>query len=290
MDFAMDFALKLTIQMDYLELDVKINPRQPGTDLLITELAELGFESFVETDDGFLAYIPGNQFSETLLSPIQNAEKELGKVSWSQKLIPGQNWNAEWESSYQPIQISDKLLIRAPFHEPVEGVEIDLEIQPQQSFGTGHHPTTRLMAEKLLTMPLSGRYILDMGCGTGVLAILAAKLGAANVLGIDIESNAVMNAIENVERNKVERVTIEEGTDNKIGDRKFDLVLANINKNVLVSALPQYVKALNKSGELLMSGFFTTDVAALKEVAEKTGLKFVSTQNEGEWALIHFIK
>ncbi len=276
--------------MDYLELDVKITPRQPGSDLLITELAELGFESFVETTDGFLAYIPGKDFSETLLSPIQNVTEELGKVSWSQKIIPAQNWNAEWESSYQPIQISDKLVIRAPFHEPIKGVEIDLEIQPQQSFGTGHHPTTRLMAEKLLTMPLSGRYMLDMGCGTGVLAILAAKRGANPVLGIDIETNAVLNAIENVGRNHIANVTIEEGKDDLIGDRKFDVIVANINKNVLVAALPNYANALNAGGELLMSGFFTTDVSTLREVAEKNGLKFNSTENDGEWALVHFNK
>lgn len=276
--------------MDYLELDVKINPRQPGSDLLITELAELGFESFVETEDGFLAYIPGKDFSETLLSPIQKVKEELGKVSWTQKLIPAQNWNAEWESSYQPIQIGNKLVIRAPFHEPVKGVEIDLEIQPQQSFGTGHHPTTRLMAEKLLTMPLAGRYILDMGCGTGVLAILAAKRGAASVLGIDIETNAVMNAIENVQRNNVANVSVEEGVDVQIGNRKFDVVLANINKNVLVAALPNYANALNVGGELLMSGFFTTDVSTLKETAGKTGLKFNSTENDGEWAMVHFVK
>jgi ribosomal protein L11 methyltransferase len=276
--------------MDYLELDVKIDPRQPGSDLLITELAELGFESFVETENGFLAYIPGKDFSETLLSPIQNVKEELGKVSWTKKIIPAQNWNAEWEKSYAPIQIADKLIIRAPFHEAVPGVEIDLEIQPQQSFGTGHHPTTRLMAEKLLTMPLDGRYVLDMGCGTGVLAILASKRGAAAVLGIDIESNAVMNAIENVQRNKVVHVTIEEGTENKIGDRKFDILLANINKNVLVAALPVYAAALNENGELLMSGFFTTDIASLREAAEQTGLKFKSTANDGEWAMVHFVK
>jgi ribosomal protein L11 methyltransferase len=276
--------------MDYLELDVKIDPRQPGSDLLITELAELGFESFVETENGFLAYIPGKDFSETLLSPIQNVKEELGKVSWTKKIIPAQNWNAEWEKSYAPIQISDKLIIRAPFHEAVPGVEIDLEIQPQQSFGTGHHPTTRLMAEKLLTMALDGRYVLDMGCGTGVLAILASKRGAAVVLGIDIESNAVMNAIENVQRNKVVHVTIEEGTENKIGDRKFDILLANINKNVLVAALPVYAAALNENGELLMSGFFTTDIASLREAAEQTGLKFKSTANDGEWAMVHFVK
>ncbi len=290
MDFHKRFALKLTSKMDYLELEVKINPRQPGSDLLISELAELGFESFVETEAGFLAYIPDKNFDDSLLLPIQNVTEELGKVAWTKKTIPSQNWNAEWESSYEPIQISDQLLIRAPFHEPVANVKIDLEIQAQQSFGTGHHPTTRLMAEKLLTMPMEGRYILDMGCGTGVLAILASKLGALDVLGIDIETNAVMNAIENVQRNKVMNIKIEEGIDNIIGDRKFDVLLANINKNVLIGALPNYAKALKTNGELLMSGFFSTDVEIIRESGEKSGLKFLSAINNGEWALVHFIK
>src|ERR1041385_2391686 len=249
--------------MDYLELEIKLNPRQPATDLLISELAELGFESFVETETGFLAYIPGQNFSDNLLSPIENIPENTAEVSWTKKIIPSQNWNAEWEKSYEPIRIGNELLIRAPFHSPDKNVKTDLEIQPQQSFGTGHHPTTRLMAQKLLTMRLEGRYILDMGCGTGVLAILAAKLGAAGVLGIDIETNAVDNARENVQRNKVAHVTIEEGTENKIGDRKFDMVLANINKNVLLHAMTVYANALGKNGELLISGFFTTDAEEL---------------------------
>lgn len=276
--------------MDYLELNVKINPRQPYTDLLISELADLGFESFVETENGFLAYIPGKEFSESLLSPIENLEKNTADISWTQKLIPSQNWNAEWESSYQPIRIGNELIIRAPFHPAQNDVKIDLEIQPQQSFGTGHHPTTRLMAQKLLTMHLAERYILDMGCGTGVLAILADKLGATPVLGIDIETNAVINARENAERNNAVHVTIEEGTENKIGDRKFDVILANINKNVLLGALPVYGKALHKNGELLLSGFFMTDVEELKAAGEKAGLEFESKQNEGEWAMIRFRK
>lgn len=276
--------------MDYIELDVKVNPKQPGTDLLISELAENGFESFAETEEGFLAYIPLKQFSEALLSPVNEFTANLGKAVFSQKLIPGQNWNAEWEKGYQSILVSNKLLIRAPFHEPVPGVEMELIIQPQQSFGTGHHPTTRLMAEKLLTMPLAERYILDMGCGTGVLAILAAKRGASAVLGIDIETNAVENAKENVQRNAVVNVTIEEGKDDQIAGRKFDLILANINKNVLMNAMSVYASALNPGGELLLSGFFLTDVAELTSIAEKAGLKFKLTETDGEWALIHLTK
>lgn len=276
--------------MDYIELEVKVNPKQPGTDLLICELAENGFESFSETEDGFLAYIPANDFSDAALSPVTDFTADLGKANYSKKIIPSQNWNAEWEKSYEPILISNKLSIRAPFHQPILGIELDLVIQPQQSFGTGHHPTTRLMAEKLLTMPLNERYILDMGCGTGVLAILAAKRGAHHVLGIDIEMNAVANARENVERNKVVNVTIEEGKDDKIGDRKFDLILANINKNVLMAAMKIYSFALKKKGDLLLSGFFLTDVSEIKESAKKNGLEFNSTESDGEWALIHFTK
>ncbi|CAN5303164.1 50S ribosomal protein L11 methyltransferase [soil metagenome] len=276
--------------MDYIELNVKISPRQPGSDLMIAELAEAGFESFVETIDGFLAYIPQKDFSQQHISPMENFRKVAVDISFSEKIIPDQNWNAEWEKSYQPIIITEKLSIRAPFHAPNNDVEIDLEIQPQQSFGTGHHPTTRLMAEKLLTMPLSGRYILDMGCGTGVLAILAAKLGAKRVLGIDIETNSVLNACENVTRNLVENVDIEEGTETKIANRKFELIVANINKNVLISAMPVYAEALNPESDLLISGFFKTDIDELRNAGEKSGLKFKSEKNEGEWALVHFKK
>ncbi|MCX6311660.1 MAG: 50S ribosomal protein L11 methyltransferase [Bacteroidetes bacterium] len=276
--------------MDYIEVEVKVNPKQPGSDLLISELAENGFESFVETDGGFLAYIPSKIFSDSLLSPVKEFTSDLGKADFSKKTIKGQNWNAEWEKSYEPILVSNKLSIRAPFHDAIDGIEIDLIIQPQQSFGTGHHPTTRLMAEKLLTMTLHERYVLDMGCGTGVLAILAAKLGAAAVLGIDIETNAVENARENVQRNNVVNVTIEEGKDDQIGERKFEIVLANINKNVLMQAMPVYANAMKTEGELLISGFFLTDVSELKMIAEENGLKYKSTATDGEWALIHFTK
>jgi ribosomal protein L11 methyltransferase len=276
--------------MDYTELDIKVTPRQPGTDLLISELAENGFESFVETETGFLAYIPLKEFSEMAILPINTFDKEVGKIEFSKKIIPSQNWNAEWEKDYQPIVVSNKLLIRAPFHATDTKFEMELVIQPQQSFGTGHHPTTRLMAEKLLTMPLHQRYILDMGCGTGVLAILANKLGASSVIGIDIELNSVENAKENLLRNNVVDVTIEEGTENNIRDRKFDLILANINKNVLLKAMTTYSNAMNKNAQLLLSGFFLTDVEEIKIEATKNRLDFMTTETDGEWALLHFKK
>lgn len=276
--------------MDYIELEIKVFPRQPGTDFLISELADAGFESFVENETGFSAYIPAKDYSENSISPLKNFSNGLGKAEFSKKIIPSQNWNAEWEKDYQPIIISDKLLIRAPFHSSIPGIEMELIIQPQQSFGTGHHPTTRLMAEKLLTTRIGGRYVLDMGCGTGVLAILANKLGASGVIGIDIEHNSVKNADENLIRNKIVDVKIEEGTEDKIGDRKFDIVLANINKNVLLKAMRTYSDALNKNGELLLSGFFFTDLGELKHEAEKNKLIFISTETNGEWALLHFKK
>lgn len=276
--------------MDYIELDITVSPRQPASEILISELADSGFESFSETPDGFLAYIPEKDFSESLISVIQEFEPEIAKVSVKINKIAGQNWNAEWEKQYEPIHIAGRVLIRAPFHTAGNGTGIELEIQPQQSFGTGHHPTTRLMAEKLLTTAISGRYILDMGCGTGVLAILASRLGAAECTGIDIETNAVENARENVQRNSVANVHIEEGTEAHIHGRVFDVILANINKNILLGAMPVYAAALNEKGDLLLSGFFQTDTAELIRSAEKNGMHFQSTHNEGEWALLHFIK
>lgn len=276
--------------MDYIELDITVSPRQPASEILISELADSGFESFADTPNGFLAYIPEKDFSDSLMSVFQDIDPDLAKVSVKVNKIAGQNWNAEWEKQYEPIEIGGRVLIRAPFHESGNGAEIELEIQPQQSFGTGHHPTTRLMAEKLLTIPLSGRYILDMGCGTGVLAILASRLGAAEALGIDIETNAVENARENVQRNKISNVSIEEGTEASLNGRMFDLILANINKNILLGAMPVYTAALKSKGDLLLSGFFQTDVAELVDSAGMNGLQFKSAHNEGEWAMLHFKK
>lgn len=271
---------------DYIEVAVDVHPKQPGTDLLVTQLAEAGFESFAETNTGFQAWIPADQFQESLLAVVNQLDSELGKASFSWKVIKGQNWNAEWESSYQPVKIGEKLLIRAPFHASDPSVEMELIIQPQQSFGTGHHPTTALMAEKLLTSSLRGRYVMDLGCGTGVLAILAARLGAAKVEGVDIEAPAVENAIENARNNNAASVVFSHGDASAMQGKVYDMILANINKNILKATMKQFAGSLRKDGELLLSGFFVTDA---DELLQHAGNHFerVELKNTGEWAMLH---
>lgn len=272
--------------IDYVEVDVTVNPRQPGADFLVSELADLGFESFAETPTGFQAWIPREVFKEEVLAVVNQLDSELGSASFSWKIIPGQNWNAEWESSYQPVRIGNKLLIRAPFHDADSSVEIELVIQPQQSFGTGHHPTTMLIAEKLLTLPLVARYIMDLGCGTGVLAILATRLGAGNVEGIDIEIPAVENAIENARNNSASSIVFTHGTADALRGKQYDVVLANINKNILKAAMPQFVESVNAGGDLLLSGFFVTDTDELIAVAGND-FELQEMKNNGEWAMLH---
>jgi ribosomal protein L11 methyltransferase len=271
---------------DYIEVAVDVHPKQPGTDFLVTELADAGFESFAETNTGFQAWIPADQFQESLLAVVNQLDSELGKAKYSWKTIKGQNWNADWESSYQPVKIGEKLLIRAPFHPADPSVEMELIIQPQQSFGTGHHPTTALMAEKLLTSSLSGRYVMDLGCGTGVLAILASRLGAGSVEGVDIEAPAVENAIENARNNNAESVVFRHGDASAMHGKVYDMILANINKNILKATMKQFADSLRKDGELLLSGFFVTDA---DELLQHAGNDFepVELKNTGEWAMLH---
>lgn len=270
---------------DYIEVEVNVNPRQPGSDVLVTELAELGFESFADTPSGFQAWIAADAFREDMLSVVNQLDAELGKAAFSWKLIKGQNWNAEWESGYQPVKIGQKLLIRAPFHAPDPDVEMELVIQPQQSFGTGHHPTTALMAEKLLTSSLTARYIMDLGCGTGVLAILASKLGAGKVEGVDIEKPAVENAVENARNNSAASIVFSLGDASAMEGKVYDMILANINKNILKATMKQFAASLKENGDLLLSGFFVTDADELRAAA--VGFEFVELKNSGEWAMLH---
>ncbi len=272
---------------DYIEVDVKVNPRQPGSDFLVTELAENGFESFADTDSGFQAWIPKDLFSEESLRIVADLDSELGTAACTWKLIPGQNWNAEWEASYQPVNIGNHLRIRAPFHDSDPNAAIELIIRPQQSFGTGHHPTTMLIAEKLLTMALAERYILDLGCGTGVLAILASRLGAGKVDAVDIESLAVENAIENAQHNSINSITFCQGDTSCLHGKKYDVVIANINKNILMSAIPDFTSSINSGGDLLLSGFFGMDCEALVNAA-RLDFDLQEIKHNGEWAMIHF--
>ncbi len=278
--------------MDYLELSITVTPRDPWTEILTVELAELGFDSFVETEEGVLAYgAVSNVNMDTIVSETLIANKsDEYKIDFTEKVIPHQNWNAVWESDFHPVEVKDYLTIVAPFHSKEDKKGMIIEIQPQMSFGTGHHQTTWLMANALFELESMPRNILDMGSGTGVLAIIAEKLGAKEILAIDIEDWSVENAIENAERNQCKNIDVKCGNVDLLINQKFGLIIANINKNVLTSHMEQYALSLEKEGILLLSGFFESDVADLVNFASQFGLEKIEVYSKETWAGIKLIK
>lgn len=277
--------------MNYVELNIVVEPRAPWTEILIAQLAEIEFESFTEDNGQLQAYIQESQLNTEQVEQIIHALKEHTiSLSYATKIIEEENWNAVWESDFQPVTIEDKLIIRAPFHDPQNGFNEEVIIQPQMSFGTGHHQTTWLLSSLLCAKDFDNLTVLDSGTGTGVLAILALKRGAKNVIGTDIESGAVANALENFERNNLPNADIRLGDIDCVTERNFDVIIANINKNVLKSHLPHYSERSKRKGELYLSGFFVSDVAELIAAAEKEGYYHAATYNKDEWAVLKFIK
>lgn len=277
--------------MDYLELTIALEPRNPWAEVLVAELAELGFESFVDTDNGIQAYAPAGQVSlEGLLEQTSVSGNPDVKMSYSSALIPHKNWNAEWEAGFEPVEISNNLVILAPFHDKTSfaGKE-QIIIQPQMSFGTGHHQTTFLMSQYLLDLEIPEK-VLDMGTGTGVLAILAEKRGAKDILAVDIEPWSVENTVENAERNGSANIRTLTGDLDVITDGNFGLILANINKNVLKQHLPGYHTLLAAGGTLLLSGFFMSDVAELAECGNEAGFECMEIREKETWAALRLVK
>lgn len=273
---------------NYIAYHFKVSPLQPGYDILISELGDLGFDSFTENETGFDAFISEDLEKEMDVSLLQFDDF---KFSFEKEKIQQANWNAEWEKNFEPVLVDDLLVIRAPFHPSNKNVKFEIEIMPKMSFGTGHHDTTWLMCKQLFDCDLKQKLVLDMGCGTGVLAILAKKLGAKNVIGIDIDEWSVENAIENCNANNCGDIEIKLGDKEVLNDYKnFDVILANINKNVLKVQLPLYSKLLNVNGTLLLSGFFTTDVEELEKLAQTLNLKLLQTFTKNSWAVIKLAK
>ena len=274
--------------MDYLELKVELSPREPWTGVLVAQLAENGYESFVETESGVLAYAqiadvdPENPVKGSFLAELPSDVKS----NWSVTIIQQQNWNAEWESQFDPVYVEDFLTIRAPFHDISVEKGMTLEIMPKMSFGTGHHQTTWMMSKALFELETMPAKVLDMGTGTGVLAIIAEKLGATEILAVDIEDWSVENTIENAERNSCEKIHAVCGDIDVIRNSEFDLILANINKNVLKAHLPSYANLLKKDGMLFLSGFFTSDVEEMVEYASSFGFQKIRILNKDNWAAI----
>ena len=265
----------------YLEFNFKINPLQPWNEILMAELIEIGFDSFTEEYDGVLGYIQKDIFNENELKNIPLFQNDNVKIQYSYEEMPNINWNEEWEKNFSPINVEDKVLIRAEFHEPNPTMH-EIVIQPKMSFGTGHHPTTHLMIQQMLDMDLENKKVLDMGCGTSVLAIFAKQKGAGRTVAIDIDEWSVENSKENAERNNVE-LDIELGTADNLGKEKFEIILANINRNILISDIPTYVSVLEDGGKLLLSGLCFFDVDDILEVCTEQNLKLEKKIQREEW-------
>lgn len=278
--------------MDYIELscDIAAENQQEIAEILIAELSEIGFESFDETETGIKAYIQKDAFKIEELKDLQVNSLTNCTINYTWQAIKQQNWNAVWESNFEPINIDNQCFVRAPFHKRQENIKYDIIIEPKMSFGTGHHETTSLMLKTMLSMNFEGKKVLDMGCGTGVLAILASLKNAREITAIDIDEWAYENTLENINRNNCSNIDVYKGDASLLKNKKFDIILANINRNILLSDLQVYSASLIKGGILLLSGIYVQDLEAIQSEAKTQQLVFESYQSKNNWVAALFIK
>lgn len=268
--------------MDFIEVTLKVN--QDFADILTAELGELGFDAFVENEEGFSAYIEEDKYSQQELEDTLGRYADFVQVEYTVQKIERQNWNEEWERNFEPLFIGGEVSVRASFHEKPAAAKYDIVINPKMSFGTGHHETTTLMIENQLTLDHQGKRVLDMGCGTGILAIMAGELGASEIVAVEIEDWTVENARENAELNNYPSIDVRLGGAETIaGEAPFDIILANINRNVLLEDMPAYTAVLKPEGWLLLSGFYTEDLPMLQRRAQELGLTYVSHRVKNNW-------
>ena len=266
---------------NYLEFNFTISPLQPWNEILMAELIEIGFDSFTEEHNGILAYIQKDLFDDKQLQEINMFSNEAVEISYTYQEMPNINWNEEWEKNFEPINVENQVSIRAEFHSN-QNLPHEIIIQPKMSFGTGHHATTYLMIQQMLDMDFENKTVLDMGCGTSVLAIFAKQKGAGKTVAIDIDEWSVENSKENAARNNVE-LEISQGTADNLGAENFDIILANINRNILISDIPTYVSVLNNVGQLLLSGLCFFDVDDILEVCNEHKLTLKRKLQREEW-------
>jgi len=273
----------------YIGYTFKVEPVQPGTEILIAELGFSGFESFVETPDGVIAYIQEADHFATILDSIQILNSEEFVITYEYETIAQTNWNAEWEKNFNPIVVEDRCAIRAPFH-GVFDVEYDIIIEPKMSFGTGHHETTHMMIQHILAFDFTNKSVLDMGCGTGVLAILAEKKGATSLEAIDIDNWCYLNSLENISRNDCHHITVLEGDASLLEGKRFDVIIANINRNILLNDLSTYVTCLNENGSLFLSGFYDSDCELIEATCNELKMKLEKKLTRNNWVALKFVK
>jgi ribosomal protein L11 methyltransferase len=270
---------------------VKLEVASAFSEILIAELAEIGFESFVETDEGLDAFIQHSLFEEDALKNLQRKYESQVRIQYTFAQTEQKNWNEEWEKSFQPIQIGDSCIVRASFHTISQAYPYEIIINPKMSFGTGHHETTALMLENQLEISHQGKQVLDIGCGTGILSIMACKREATAVDAFDIDEWAVENTQENFAINHCEQASVQQGTvkDVRLKD-EYDIILANINRNVLLQEIPTYASLLANNGYLMVSGFYEKDMADIEKVAVTQNLSKKTKKAKNEWASLVFQK
>jgi ribosomal protein L11 methyltransferase len=271
----------------YIEYNFTCSPKEPATEILVAELGNVGFESFVENENGVTAYIQKTDWNAEILADIFVLNSKEFSIDYNQNEVPQTNWNEEWEKNFEPIQVDDLVSIRAPFHKN-PNLKYDIVIEPKMSFGTGHHETTHMMVQHLLQLDLENKKVLDMGCGTGILAIFAEMKGARALDAIDIDNWCYENSLENVARNNCKNIAIYEGDASLLVDKKYDVIIANINRNILLMDMKVYTNCLEEKGILLLSGFYEEDIPVIDAEVSKYGLKLEKFIQRNNWVALKY--
>ena len=280
--------LKIIFMPEYIGYHFTVSPKEPGAEILMAELGDTPFESFEETDNGLSAYIQKQFWTEDVLSDIQILHSAEFEIAYTVEEIEQVNWNEEWEKNFEPIEVDDTCRVRAPFHE-YRYVKYDIVIEPKMSFGTGHHETTFMVIQHLLETDVAGKKTLDMGCGTAILAILAEMKGAQPIDAIDIDNWCYLNSIENAERNNCKHITVYEGDAALLAGKNYDVIIANINRNILLNDMQQYIDCLNKDGVLLLSGFYEEDIPFIDASCTEKGLTFIKKHQKNNWVALKYV-
>lgn len=277
--------------MNYTELALELNPLELFSEMLTYQLGEVGFEMFEDTPQGFKAYIQTANYNNEAVLEIIEGIKELNcEVTYSVQDIPWQNWNAEWEKNYQPEIIGNKIYVRAEFHEANSSYPHEIIVQPRMAFGTGHHPTTSQVMEAMLNIDFQNKSLLDMGCGTGILAILGMQLGARSAYAIDNDPNSVENSIENAQRNGYPQIEVALGSSELLEGKSYDIILANINRNIILNDLEKYATSLYVGGLLITSGYYTSDLYVIKNKAAEYHIDYLQHTSQNDWCCATFKK
>lgn len=278
--------------MNYLKISINITPFQEWLrDVLAAQLGEIGFESFAETETGLEAFIPDNLFNENMMKKVLQPFQEEFNLDIKSETIESRNWNQEWEKNYfKPLVIAGECLVRAPFHTDYPKTTYEIIIEPNMAFGTGNHETTSMMLEYILENSFENKFVLDMGCGTGILGILASLKGAKKVTAIDIDEWSFSGTKENAALNNIKNIEVKHGDISLLGNESYDFIFANIHKNVLIADLPEYSKHLRKSGKIFLSGFYTEDIPDIELQAKKYKLTDSGFKSQNNWVAHAFTK